>query len=88
MRFTRLLLRAGAVALLATLLAGPVLAQKKDDKAPPPTGIDAATGKILTEAIEALNKDNFTAAKAAISKLKLDTLKLNSKLSPFIKILD
>ena len=36
--------------------------------------IDAATGKILTEAIEALNKENYSGAKAAVSKLKMDSL--------------
>jgi tetratricopeptide (TPR) repeat protein len=71
----RYLLRAGLIALLAVTLAGPAFAQKKkDDDAPPPTGIDAATGKILTEAIEALNKDNYAGAKAAVSKLKMDSL--------------
>jgi hypothetical protein len=46
-------LRVVASLLVAFLLAGNVAAQKKkDDEAPPPGGIDAATGKILTEAIE------------------------------------
>jgi tetratricopeptide (TPR) repeat protein len=74
MGFSRSLLRAGIVALLAVALAGPAFAQKKKDDAPPPTGIDAATGKILTEAIEALNKDNYAGAKAAVGKLKMDSL--------------
>ena len=56
MRTTGFLLRVTCSLLVAFALAGNVTAQKKDDeKAPPPTGIDAATGKILTEAIEALN---------------------------------
>jgi tetratricopeptide (TPR) repeat protein len=49
---------------------------KKDEKAPAPS-IDAATGKILTEAIDALNADNYQAASAAIAKLSMD------KLSPY-----
>jgi predicted Zn-dependent protease len=77
MRNSGFLLRVAAALLVAfSLAAGPALAadKKKDDKAPPPTGIDAATGKILTEAIEALNKENYSGAKAAVSKLKLDSL--------------
>jgi predicted Zn-dependent protease len=75
MGFSRSLLRVGAAALIAAVLAAPAhAADKKKDDAPPPTGIDAATGKILTEAIEALNKDNYAGAKAAVSKLKMDSL--------------
>ena len=74
MASTRSILRAGVVALMALVLAGPAVAAKKKDDAPPPTGIDAATGKILTEAIEALNKDNYSGAKAALTKLKMDSL--------------
>ena len=75
MGFLRIVLRAVVVALLAAAVAGPLhAAEKKKDDAPPPTGIDAATGKILTEAIEALNKDNYAGAKAAIAKLKMDSL--------------
>ena len=60
MRKTGFLLRVSCSLLVALALAGNVAAQKKDEeKAPPPTGIDAATGKILTEAIEALNKENY-----------------------------
>ncbi len=75
MRKTGFLLRVSCSLLVALALAGNVAAQKKDEeKAPPPTGIDAATGKILTEAIEALNKENYAGAKAAVAKLKLDAL--------------
>jgi hypothetical protein len=74
MRKTGFLLRVTCSLLVAFALAGNVAAQKKDEKAPPPTGIDAATGKVLTEAIEALNKENYAGAKAAVAKLKLDTL--------------
>ena len=74
MRKTGFLLRVSCSLLAALALAGNVAAQKKDEKAPPPTGIDAATGKILTEAIEALNKENYAGAKAAVAKLKLDAL--------------
>jgi predicted Zn-dependent protease len=76
MRNSGFLLRLAASLLIAfSLAAGTALAaDKKDEKAPPPTGIDAATGKILTEAIEALNKENYAGAKAAVAKLKLDSL--------------
>ena len=78
MRQSGFLLRLIVTLLVAFALAGNVAAQKKkDDNAPPPGGIDAATGKILTEAIEALNNEKFAVAKAAIAKLSLD------KLSPY-----
>jgi len=48
-----------------------------DGKAPPAPTIDAATGKVLNEAIELLNKEDFKAASAKIETLKLD------KLSPY-----
>jgi tetratricopeptide (TPR) repeat protein len=50
--------------------------EKKDEKAKAPA-IDAATGKILTEAIDALNAENYAGASAAIGKLSMD------KLSPY-----
>ena len=74
MTMMQFMLRATLALLLALSLAGQANAQKKKDDAPPPTGIDAATGKILTEAIEALNKENYSGAKAAIARLKLDSL--------------
>lgn len=75
MAITQFLVRAVLAMVLALSFAGHAsAADKKKDDAPPPTGIDAATGKILTEAIEALNKENYGGAKAAISKLKMDTL--------------
>lgn len=46
----------------------------KDEKKPPAPSIDAVTGKILTEAIEALNAENYSAATQAVAKLKLDNL--------------
>lgn len=54
-------------------------AQEKETtpKTTPAQMIDAATGKILTEAVEALNTENYDAAKQAIGKLKLE------KLSPY-----
>ncbi len=71
--------------ILAILLviAGvtPISSSAEEKKTPPKTTpaqmIDAATGKILTEAIEALNTENYAAAKQAIAKLNLD------KLSPY-----
>lgn len=75
MRKNGVLLRVALSLLLVFTFAGEVTAQKKkDENAAPPGGIDAATGKILTEAIEALNNDNFAGARAAVSRLKLDSL--------------
>ena len=75
MAMMQFILRMSLALLLAFTLAGQAHAEKKKkDDAPPPTGIDAATGKILTEAIEALNKENYSGAKAAIAKLKMDSL--------------
>jgi len=61
--------------LLAVLVVPSFAAEKADSKkkAPAPS-IDAATGKILTEAIEALNAEQYGAASAALAKLKLDGL--------------
>jgi tetratricopeptide (TPR) repeat protein len=74
--------KAGSIVavLLAVLLAGgsvspAVHAQKKEDAPPAGAGtIDAGTGKILTEAIEFLNKENYGAAKASIGRIKMDGL--------------
>jgi tetratricopeptide (TPR) repeat protein len=41
---------------------------------PPPTNIDAQTGKILNEAIELLNMEQYAAASTKINTLKLDQL--------------
>src|SRR6185295_16073295 len=51
--------------------------QGENGKAPPAPTIDAATGKVLNEAIELLNKEDFKGAAAKIDTLKLD------KLSPY-----
>ena len=71
MRYVRIL----AMLLLAVMIVPSYAAPKADDKkkAPAPS-IDAATGKILTEAIEALNAEKYSAASAALAKLKLDGL--------------
>jgi tetratricopeptide (TPR) repeat protein len=50
--------------------------QDQEGKQPAPT-IDAATGKVLNEAIELLNMENFKAAADKIATLKID------KLSPY-----
>ncbi len=52
------------------------LAQEGDGKAPAPT-IDAATGKVLNEAIELLNMENYNGAAEKIATLNLE------KLSPY-----
>ena len=59
--------------LLLTAAAVPSYAAKEEKKPPAPS-IDAATGKILTEAIEAINAENYTAATQAVAKLKMDNL--------------
>lgn len=46
----------------------------EDKDKPPPANISAQTGKILTEAIDALNAENYAGAQAAIAKLKMDRL--------------
>lgn len=71
MRFVRIF----AMLLLALMVVPSFAAEKADDKkkAPAPS-IDAATGKILTEAIEALNAEQYGVASAALAKLKLDGL--------------
>jgi len=48
-----------------------------EQKTTPAQMIDAATGKVLTEAIEALNAEQYDTARQAIAKLNLD------KLSPY-----
>jgi len=74
-RYCKLL---GAVILLAAFQVSWAQQGRKegDDKTPAPT-IDAATGKVLNEAIELLNKEDYKAASAKIETLKLD------KLSPY-----
>ncbi|MEO8465800.1 MAG: tetratricopeptide repeat protein [Gammaproteobacteria bacterium] len=75
-RYCKLL---GAAILLAAFQVSwaQQAAKKEDDgKTPAPT-IDAATGKVLNEAIELLNKEDFKGASAKIDTLKLD------KLSPY-----
>ena len=62
-----------AIILLITAIIPLSLNAAEEKKAPPPS-IDAATGKILTEAIEALNAENYTLAREAVSKLNLDDL--------------
>ena len=80
----RLTRRLASVLALGFVLGTGVMApldsfaqKKEDEEKPAGPAIDAATGKILTEAIDALNADNFDGAAAAIAKLKMD------KLSPY-----
>jgi tetratricopeptide (TPR) repeat protein len=60
-------------AMLLMALVVPSYAAEENKKPAAPS-IDAATGKILTEAIEALNAENYSAATLAIQKIKLDGL--------------
>ena len=76
-RYCKLL---GAVILLAAFqVSWAQQAAKKegDGKTPPAPTIAAATGKVLNEAIELLNMENFKGAADKIGTLKLD------KLSPY-----
>lgn len=50
---------------------------EEEEAAPAAGGIDAATGEILTKAIEALNAEQYDAASQALAQLKMD------KLSPY-----
>lgn len=69
------LLRVLLSALLVFAIAGNVQAQKrKSEGSQAPTDISAATGKLLTEAIEALNNDNYAGASAAINKVNMERL--------------
>jgi hypothetical protein len=79
-------LRSGMVLSLAVLACSSVYAQGRsradsgDDEAEasgPDQNIDAQTGKILSEAIEMLNAEMYTEARARLADLKLD------RLSPF-----
>ena len=63
-----------AMLLLMVVIVPSYAAKKEEEKKPPANSIDAATGKILTEAIEALNAEKYSVASAAIAKLKLDGL--------------
>ena len=67
-----------AILLLATVISplDSYAAEEEKEKAPAPS-IDAATGKILTEAIDALNAEQYSVAAAAIAKLNME------KLSPY-----
>ena len=75
-RYCKLL---GAVILLAAFQVSFAQqpAKKEGDKAPPAATVGIETGKVLNEAIELLNKEDFKAASAKIETLKLD------KLSPY-----
>lgn len=68
--------RFGLTVLMCALIGGVVAvpasaAEEKKREAPP---IDAATGKRLNEAIEAVNADKYTEAKAALAKLNPERL--------------
>lgn len=77
-----------AAAASLMVFATPVLAQSTQnssragnskEKEAPPTGLDQATAKVLSEAIELLGMDNFTGAAAKIGTLNME------KLSPYEK---
>ncbi|HEX7081324.1 MAG TPA: tetratricopeptide repeat protein [Gammaproteobacteria bacterium] len=69
-----LLIRLAALSALV-LVSLPVAAQRADDdeEAPPPS-IGATTGRILNEAIEFLNMDDYVSAREALADLRLDRL--------------
>jgi hypothetical protein len=65
-----------ALALGSSVFAAPLVwaaAEEGQSRASAPT-IDERTGRILTEAIELLNNDNFTGARAALDGLNKDRL--------------
>ena len=71
----------GLVLALA-LGAAPAIAQRasgesQQEGAPPAQNLDAVTARILGEAIEFFNMDNFTAARASLGELNME------KLSPY-----
>lgn len=70
----RLVAKILAMLLLTVVMVPSYAAKKDEEKKPPANSIDAATGKILTEAIEALNAEKYSAASAAIAKIKMDGL--------------
>lgn len=65
--------------LLLPVVVAPIAtyAAEEEEKKPPTHDIDAATGEILTRAIEALNTDSYDVATQAIAELQMD------KLSPY-----
>lgn len=70
----------GLALVTSLVVAGSAVAQRaggNEEGEAPPTGIDAQTGKVLNEAIELLNMEQFAAAGAKIGTLQLD------KLSPY-----
>ena len=79
----RTFVRFGSASLLAialVVLAPMQSAWSEEKKDAPPAGagsIDVSTGKILTVAIDALNKEDYNGAKAAMAGMKMD------KLSPY-----
>lgn len=76
-------LRASAIRCLAALLLGvlaapPLSAQRaggrdEEERTPAPA-IGEATGRILNEAIELLNKDDYAGARAALQDIRMDRL--------------
>jgi tetratricopeptide (TPR) repeat protein len=62
------------VVLFMAAWVAPLSHAEEEKKTAPSQMIDAATGKILTEAIEALNVENYDGVRQAIAKLKLDNL--------------
>lgn len=64
----------GVIAMFGFLAAvSPDAHAQRSDSAPPPS-IDAATGKTMNEAIELLNMDDLTGARAKLGTLKMDRL--------------
>jgi tetratricopeptide (TPR) repeat protein len=65
---------ATSLALGASAFAQQSGGSRNGEAEPPPTNIDAQTGKILNEAIELLNMEQYAQANAKINTLKLDQL--------------
>src|SRR5690606_35312767 len=65
-----------AALLVCALCGAPLSAQRAgsdDERAPSPT-ISETTGRILNEAIELLNMDDYAGARAALQDLRMDRL--------------
>ena len=76
-RYCKLLGAAVLLAAFQVAVAQQQPAKKEGDKQPPAATVGLETGKVLNEAIELLNKEDFKGASAKIDTLKLD------KLSPY-----
>lgn len=71
---SRILLQGVLVLTLSSLVLVPDSFAQRGQATPPPNTIDERTGNILQEAIEFLNNDQFTQARAKLGELNLQRL--------------